>query len=147
MNDSALIELRKLFVDPRSDAEPKPGQIGVSHAMRIAEGVDKRERTIKAHVATTDVARDGMVIVSDAWREWLPTFERNPVMSAGHRHIGPAGEPTAIGFWSELDIKEDGLHATGKFSTTPLAKDYLTLYGDGSMRMFSVSWITHKRVF
>lgn len=134
-------ELRKLFVAPGGDGV-SAGQIG--DARMLADG-QMQDREMDFVIQTTDVARDGAVIVARAFDPWLETFRRdNPMFKAAHLSHGPAGEPTAIGRWVRVDSDDKGMTGRARFSeATQLARDYHGLYADRSMNMVSVEWLTH----
>ena len=73
-------------------------------------------------MSTPNVDRYEEIVEPQAFRKWLPTFMKNPIMVAVHTYIAPNGEPTIIGKWLELRITEEGLLGTAQFAKTELAE-------------------------
>lgn len=113
------------------------------YCQAMVRGVDVDARTVTALVSTPNIDRYEEMVDPQAFKKWLPTFMENPVLIAGHRYIAMNGEPTVIGHWTELQITKEGLVGTAQFAKTELAEKWWQLFADGSLKAFSVGWITH----
>ncbi len=132
------------ILDPRSQGmEPEPGSLGFARG--VVRAVNQEDRTAELVISSGDIDRYGEIVDPKAFdRETVDAFMANPVMLAGHRHIGSAGEPTIVGHW--LSFKREGNLTVGvaKLATTPLAKDYWQLILDGSLRACSIGFMVRE---
>jgi HK97 family phage prohead protease len=136
--DAAL----KLLDPTHRDLAPEVGARGYT-AFEI-KSIDEAARTVTAFVSTPNPDRYEEIVLPEAFAKWLPMFLRNPVLCAGHQYIGPAGEPTVIGHWLDIQITAKGPIGTCQFmSDDPLAEKWWQRFRQRSVRAFSVGWITH----
>jgi len=125
--------------------EPSQGDRGAARAFAQPDSIDENERTIRFVCSTNDIDRFGEVIEPAAFRRALDRFERNPVLLAGHMHVGVSGEPTTIGQWQALELSQNQLRGTAKFMTNDeLAERYWQRYRQGVQRAVSVGFIVHE---
>lgn len=132
-------ELR--ILDPsRRDLEPVEGSR--SFVPFEVRGVNPQNRTVTALVSTPNVDRYDEIILPEAFKKWLPTFMKNPVLLAGHASRGESGEPTVIGHWIDLDITREGLVGTCRFlEGDELAEKWWQRFVQKAVRAFSVGFI------
>ena len=137
-----------LYLDPahrllnpfRRDLEPTRGDTGFARFK--VRGVDKRKRTVTAAVSTSNRDRHGEVVLAEAVEASFPGFNQNPVMLAGHTHVGQSGEPTTIGHWIDLHRERDTIVGTAKFlDNDELAEKYWQRYMQGAQRAFSIGFM------
>lgn len=125
------------------ELEPEVDALGF--AQLCVRKIDEESRTFEAVVSTGDIDRYGEMVDPKGFnRETIKAFMANPVLLAGHRHIGWNGEPTIIGHW--LSIKREGneIIAVGKMATTALAETYWQLLKGGSLRAFSIGFMVRE---
>lgn len=139
-------EARRILNVERRDLAPEEGARGFTPF--VVRGVNVKQRTVSALVSTPNVDRYEEIVQPEAFAKWLPTFMTNPVCCANHTYTGPAGEPTVIGQWTDLRITEEGLIGVCKFMDPgdPLTDAWWARFQQGTIRAFSVGWITHKWV-
>ncbi|MEO0476013.1 MAG: hypothetical protein AAF085_08625 [Planctomycetota bacterium] len=145
METNTLLELRKLFIDPKA-RKVEPGQIGGASMITQQRDADASDdRTMPFVLQTTDIARDGMVITGRAFERRIGIFKRNPIMKISHLDVGPAGEPTGIGRWVDLTIDDKGTRGVVRFTeATKHGREYNALYRDGTYNMVSVEWLNFE---
>lgn len=136
-------QIEQLLLDPtEKTAEPAAGSVGQFRAFAVSKSIDEQARTIRFICSTRNVDRYGEIVEPSAFSDWLQTFESNPVFVAGHTYIAPDGSPTVIGYWSDLQVTENGLEATAHFlDGDDLAEKYWTRYKAGAMRAVSIGFI------
>jgi HK97 family phage prohead protease len=142
-SNSLYLDAELRVLNPhRRDLPPEHGSRGFTPF--CVRGIDPVSRTVEAVVSTPNLDRYDEVVEPEAFRRWLPNFMRNPILCAGHQYIGPAGEPTVIGHWTNLDITAEGLIGRAQFMTDDeLAEKWWQRFRQGSVRAFSVGWMTH----
>lgn len=132
------------ILDPRNlGLEPEPEAVGFFRGTLRA--VNEEERTVEWVISSGQIDRYGEIVDPKAFdKETIDGFMTNPIMLAGHQHIGFAGEATMIGNW--LSIKREGDLTVGvaKLATTDLAEDYWRLILDGVIRACSIGFIVRE---
>jgi len=127
--------------------EPAAGDIGHNRMFLQPGSIDEDNRTARFVCSSGEVDRYGEIVEPQAFARWLPVFMQNPVLLAGHAHIGPAGEPTTIGHWIDLEVTEQGLVGTAQFladDPSGLADAYWYRYLNGAQKAVSVGFIVHR---
>lgn len=144
LNKPALYIPQTRILDPRDTSlVPEAGALGFARG--VVRQVNEAERTVELVISSGEVDRYGEIVDPKAFdAETVNGFMANPVMLAGHRHIGFNGEPTIVGHW--LSIKREGNLTVGvaKLATTPLAQTYWQLILDGSLRACSIGFIVRE---
>lgn len=132
------------ILDPRDTTiAPEAGALGFARG--VVRAVNEAERTVELVISSGEVDRYGEIVDPRAFdRDTVDAFMDNPVLLAGHQHIGFNGEPTIIGHW--LSIQREGSLTVGvaKLATTQLASTYWQLIVDGSLRACSIGFIVHE---
>lgn len=134
--------LERLLDPMKRDQPAKPGSVGEARLFSVGQSINETERTIRFVCSSDQVDRYGEIIEPGAYREILPQFMLNPVFMAGHVYVGPAGEPTSIGYWRDLKVTDKGLEGTAWFNQTKLGEDYWQTYKSLSQRAVSVGFIS-----
>jgi hypothetical protein len=121
-----LNDIADLILDALHRAvEPKVRQKGYVRFFSQPESINENEQTIRFRCSTNSVDRYSEIVDPDAFKKWLPVFDQNPIMMAGHVYVSPDGKPTSIGNWRDLRIPDDGLEATAWFmKNDDLAEPY-----------------------
>lgn len=147
MRTSADVSLADLILDPtQRSVEPRPGQIGYVRMFFVPGSLDEANRTMRFTFSHKSVDRYGEMVDPEAFRKWLPTYQMNPIVMAGHVYVSPDGAPTSVGNVIDIAIIDDGLEGTIKFmvATDALAESYWARYRDGVQRSVSVGFIAHE---
>jgi HK97 family phage prohead protease len=131
------------LLDPHNRSQPaESGSFGEARLFSVGESINQEQRTIRFVCSSDQVDRYGEIIEPDAYRAILPQFMLNPVFMAGHIYVGPAGEPTCIGYWRDLKVTKTGLEGTAWFNETQLGEAYWQTYKSKSQRAVSVGFIS-----
>lgn len=109
----------------------------------FVKSVDQGKRQITALASTSDPDRDGDIILPTAFKKWLPTYLRNPVILAEHSHRLGDGKSPVVGKCVSAQIDKAGLHIVVEFAETEAAEDHWQLYKGKFQRAFSVGFIPH----
>jgi len=143
-NNPQLYIPQTRILDPRNQGlEPEAGSLGFARG--VIRTVDEHERTVELVISSGEIDRYGEIVDPKAFEpETVNAFMSNPVILAGHQHIGPSGEPTIVGHW--LSIKREGSLTVGvaKLATTDLAQTYWQLILDGALRACSIGFIVRE---
>lgn len=91
-------------------------------------------RTLTAYASTSDLDRDGDVILPDAWRKTIQQNESVPLMWAHEYNIPPVGRASAFA------IDGKGLRFEATFAKTAFAEEIWQLYSEGFLDSFSVGF-------
>jgi len=107
------------------------------------KAINEDERTLDAVASTSDMDRDGDIILPSAFEKSLQPFKDNPVILAGHQHRLASGSSPVIGSAIPDSIRTDKkqMTFTMRFADTPLGNEYWQLYKDRHMRAFSVGFM------
>jgi len=97
--------------------------------------------TLSAVASTARLDRDGESILPSAFVRGLTEYKRNPVILANHTHRSADGSPTIIGSATRVEVVGDALEFDMAFASTPLAKQWQSLFDEGHARAFSVGFI------
>jgi hypothetical protein len=99
---------------------------------------------VKIRASTSKLARDGGIIESDAWKDGLASYRRNPVIQFAHRYDQP---PVGQSVYTDIDKKDGSLVQYVRWldglSEDPydqLAHRLRRLYETGGMRTWSVGF-------
>lgn len=109
----------------------------------FVKSIDQERRQIAALASTSNPDRDGDIILPTAFKKWLPTYMKNPVILATHHHRLGDGKSPVVGKCVTAKIDEAGLHIVVEFAGTEAAEDYWQLYKGKFQRAFSVGFIPH----
>ncbi|MEM9414550.1 MAG: HK97 family phage prohead protease [Planctomycetota bacterium] len=139
-NGLYLDQAHRLLNPFRRDLEPTRGDKGFARFK--VRGVDKKRRTVTAAVSTSNRDRHGEVVMAEAVEASIPRFMENPVMLAGHEHVGVSGEPTTIGHWIDMHRDGDTIIGTARFlDNDELAEKYWQRYLQRAQRAFSIGFM------
>jgi HK97 family phage prohead protease len=110
------------------------------------KAINQADRTLDVVASTSDIDRDGEIILPSAFVETIGSFRANPVILAAHLHRLQDGGPSVIGaaIPDTIVISDKDLSFKMKFATTKLAEEYWLLYRDKFMKSFSVGFIGLK---
>lgn len=86
--------------------------------------------TTEGWLSTDRLANDGLVIPAQAWD--LSEFLQHPSLRFMHQ--------TPIGYWFDLQMRENGLYGSNSILDTTAGRDTAILVRGGSCRAYSVSW-------
>jgi len=78
------------------------------------EGVDKDEGTIDMliPVSSSQVDRDGEVVLPEAFKKTIPKFMKHPVLVASHNYSSLENQ---IGEWTKLKVEDNGVSGKNRY--------------------------------
>ena len=102
------------------------------------------DNNLSAVASNATIDRDGEIILPSAFVKRLDTYRKNPVIMSSHVHRSMDARPTIIGSAKRIDVTDDALDFDMQFASTPLAKEWNTLFKEGHAKAFSVGFIPRK---
>jgi len=79
----------------------------------LVKSIDQERRQITAVASTSNMDRDGEVILPTAFKGCLPSYMKNPVILAGHQHKLADGRSPVVGKTIKAWIDKTGTNSSG----------------------------------
>jgi len=112
----------------------------------FVKSINSEDRTLDIIASTSDIDRDGEIILPSAFTEKIDSFKNNACILACHQHRLASGESPVIGsaIPETILVTDKDLRFKMRFADTPLGENYWSLYRDKHMKAFSCGFISLK---